>query len=134
MKELRWYDDGGHGWLRVPIGTCEGLAISGYSYRGKTVAYLEEDVDAPLWLRAHPEVSVAGIPVTYQDRESHVRRMPSFHYVWPTPGDRASLVGCGKEWAGACGTVVKVGRDWVRMRMDSGGDVNAALQCVEVER
>lgn len=46
--------DPGHGWLGVKIDFVRlaGVEISAFSYqRGKT-AYLEEDCDAPTWLKA----------------------------------------------------------------------------------
>lgn len=57
--------DPGHGWLRVPLQLCEGLDISGYSYvdTAKGVAWLEEDCDAPLFLRAYGVADASAIPV-----------------------------------------------------------------------
>ncbi|MCK5919904.1 MAG: hypothetical protein KAG66_03125 [Methylococcales bacterium] len=50
------YADGSHGWLRVPLAELWDLkieeTISAYSYRKGKWAYLEEDRDAPLFLRA----------------------------------------------------------------------------------
>ena len=58
-KELTFYADAGHGYLRVPLkmiklyGLCN--KISGYSFKSKTYAFLEEDCDAPLFLNAVKE-------------------------------------------------------------------------------
>lgn len=48
-----FHADPGHGWLEVPLHTCEGLSISLYSYTDGVSAYLEEDCDAPLWMLHH---------------------------------------------------------------------------------
>lgn len=47
-----WIMDAGHGWLAVPLATCEGLDISPYSYVNGDFAYLEEDCDAGTWIKA----------------------------------------------------------------------------------
>lgn len=52
-KPIRWIHDAGHAWLQVPIETCDGLHITHYSYENGRFAYLEEDCDAPTWLRAY---------------------------------------------------------------------------------
>ena len=53
---MKWICDPGHGWLEVPLADIERLGIRGqispYSYlKGKT-AYLEEDLDAWVYIRA----------------------------------------------------------------------------------
>jgi len=58
-KELVYYSDPGHGYLRVPLklikmyGLCN--KISGYSFKSKEYAFLEEDCDAALFLKAIKE-------------------------------------------------------------------------------
>ena len=58
LKFPRWYIDPGHGWLGVPIRILldSGVAseISCYSYIDGQMAraYLEEDCDAPKFLKA----------------------------------------------------------------------------------
>ena len=51
-----FYSDPGHAWLRVPIMTLVRLEIAGkispYSYWRKGYAYLEEDCDAGLLIKA----------------------------------------------------------------------------------
>ena len=54
-KDYYFHADAGHGWLAVPRKTLQQLnligLISRYSYqRGKTV-YLEEDCDAPIFIK-----------------------------------------------------------------------------------
>lgn len=79
MAKAQWIVDPGHGYLRVPLATCEGLAISGYSFvhPAETWAYLEEDCDAPLWLDHHG-VSLEGIPVTVCQRDATCRSYNRF--------------------------------------------------------
>lgn len=54
----RFIEDPGHGWLEVPVEEVRRLCIedqiSGYSYVSKCgqFAYLEEDCDASLFIRA----------------------------------------------------------------------------------
>ena len=50
---IRWYIDGGHSWLRVPISLIKpefGRKVTGYSYIDDEYFYLEEDVDAGNWI------------------------------------------------------------------------------------
>lgn len=55
---LRWYIDPGHGWLAVPVRALLDSGISGqvstcsYIDGAMALVYLEEDVDAPLFLAA----------------------------------------------------------------------------------
>lgn len=72
-----WIIDPGHGWLRVPLVSAEGLPISTYSYvdgRGGWL-YLEEDCDAGVWLRAHGE-RADRFPVNYLDVDAPLRNLP----------------------------------------------------------
>jgi hypothetical protein len=68
---LHYVQDAGHGWVGVDYDTLDRLGIaneiSAYSYRGQTVAWLEEDRDAEILLRA---LSIAGI--TYRIRDEHI--------------------------------------------------------------
>lgn len=74
---IGWIIDPGHGWLRVPLVSCEGLPITTYSYvdgRGGWL-YLEEDLDAGTWLRAH-KVTGSSFPATYLEHDAPVRNLP----------------------------------------------------------
>lgn len=44
--------DPGHGWLKVPLNEIHGLKFSSYSFRDNKYAYLEEDVDAGIFISA----------------------------------------------------------------------------------
>lgn len=52
-----FHEDAGHGWLEVPYNIIVILKlqdkISGYSYRKNDLVYLEEDCDAPLFIKAY---------------------------------------------------------------------------------
>ncbi len=82
-RKLTFHTDPAHGWLEVPLQdlTTLGVAddISACSYQNETNAYLEEDVDAYVYLRAARE---AGWAVTtedhYVDRDSFVRNLPGY--------------------------------------------------------
>ena len=77
----RWHDDAGHGWLEVPLDTCDGLSISQYSYmdRANGVAYLEEDCDAAVWIRHHGMLSdYRSWPSTHHDGDAFIRSLPRY--------------------------------------------------------
>tara|TARA_R100001082_G_scaffold110838_1_gene91985 strand:+ start:1968 stop:2258 length:291 start_codon:yes stop_codon:yes gene_type:complete len=84
-----FYSDPGHEWLAVPFSALKDLdiekEISSYSYtnKHKTVAYLEGDCDAAVFLKAFQEKY--GFRPKWIDSstngQSHVRRMP--HYIQP---------------------------------------------------
>ena len=83
MLTLDYVQDPGHGWIAadLPMLSRLGLVsqVSPYSYRDNDLIWLEEDSDAPRYLRA---LSAAGIPYTI--RETHtpgdawIRRLPRF--------------------------------------------------------
>lgn len=77
-----WIIDPGHGWLRVPLVSAEGLAVSEYSYvdRSGGWLYLEEDCDAGVWLRAHGE-RADRFPVNFLDVEAPCRSLPRVQAV-----------------------------------------------------
>jgi hypothetical protein len=49
--KIKIWEDPGHGWLQVPLDIIKrmkkdcGLKVSGFSYKDKENAYLEEDLD-----------------------------------------------------------------------------------------
>lgn len=65
---FRFVSDPAHGWLEVPLQLIHVLGvgdqISQYSYRKGLLAYLEEDCDAGVFIRA---CRAQGIPVEYDD-------------------------------------------------------------------
>jgi hypothetical protein len=50
----KFHEDAGHGWLEVPLAEVieSGIEVSGYSYKRGGTAYLEEDLDAGLFMDA----------------------------------------------------------------------------------
>ena len=74
---VHWVSDWGHGWLCVPSSSCAGLAFSEYSYDGGDVLYLEEDIDAGIWLTVY---GVRGGRFSTKDhgQSSPVRELPRF--------------------------------------------------------
>jgi hypothetical protein len=84
MDTYYFHNDPGHGWLAVPKVEADRLGlldkITPYSYDNGLWLYLEEDCDAPLFLKAKKD---AGEPVqfieVYHDTDAPVRNYPSFH-------------------------------------------------------
>lgn len=103
MTRYDWYSDGGHGWLRVPLADLgarlvrvaepgeqfpySGRTLSGFSYVDREgYAYLEEDWDAGIFIRAMHEDGVpfeTDSPVEHNlgRGESPVRLLPSITTV-----------------------------------------------------
>lgn len=52
----KYFQDPSHGWIEVPIAELRRLdvaeQISPYSYRNGHLAYLEEDCDFDVWIKA----------------------------------------------------------------------------------
>ena len=73
MPKYTFITDPGHGWLRVPLAEIRGLAISSYSFRDANYAYLEEDQDAPTFMRAKGltfnDVVELRVPYFNRDRQ-----------------------------------------------------------------
>lgn len=84
VKGLRWYNDPGHGWLRVPMQAVVSAGVAGqistcsYMSRGGQVAYLEEDCDAPRFLMAIGVSYSETIPEENLDDQCFIRRLPAF--------------------------------------------------------
>jgi len=87
-KQYRWHTDPAHGWLEVPQAEIDALGIrdqiSAYSFSGINrdnvpVAYLEEDCDAIVFLKAAGLVEAGrDFRDSYSDGESFVRRLRPF--------------------------------------------------------
>jgi hypothetical protein len=77
LSSVRWFVDSGHGWLRVPLVSAEGLRFSEFSYidRAGGWLYLEEDCDAGVWLRAH-DLRGSAFGVVDFDGDCFVRDLP----------------------------------------------------------
>lgn len=61
--KIKLWEDPGHGWLQVPLPLVnatikeKGLKVSGYSYKDKDNAYLEEDCDLTAFCNCFPFVN-----------------------------------------------------------------------------
>lgn len=77
---FRFYQDSGHGWLKVPIDLLYrfGIAdqVSGYSYERGEYAYLEEDCDMGLFLTEYKR-RYGGLP-KFTDRVSERSRIRDY--------------------------------------------------------
>ena len=89
-KELRWYNDGGHGWLAVTVRELldSGVALdtSSCSYHDHQTAmvYLEEDCDAARYLDSlgfTPESATAISKNDFVNGDSFIRSLSQY-----TPG------------------------------------------------
>ena len=100
-QSYTFFEDSGHGWLRVPKAELRALGIaamiSGCSYQsqGGAMAYLEEDCDLSTFLQAKHGLSRDGLETCrelvekwwaghvtseYYDGSSRIRRLPN--YKW----------------------------------------------------
>ena len=88
-NNLKWHNDPAHGWLEVPLAKVieMGVEISEFSYQDDVNAYLEEDSDAPKYLRYTGQMSLMGsyLPtgtieeINYDDCESNpIRSMARY--------------------------------------------------------
>ncbi|MEY3123264.1 hypothetical protein [Nitrosomonas mobilis] len=88
MKRVfSFYADAGHGWLRVQKSILAELdiaeKISSFSYQRGDYAYLEEDVDLSLFLKAMRD---RGIEPEFREYHSEYSRIRSFdHYRYKLP-------------------------------------------------
>lgn len=86
MERIEFYTDDGHGWLRVDKGMLSKLGIaeriSEYSYMNGSNVYLEEDVDAGIYIKAyeetHPDVKLDV--VSYHETDSFIRRLARYEH------------------------------------------------------
>lgn len=71
VKSYKFYGDSGHGWISVKMDELVNLGIadkiSHYSYRKNQTAYLEEDCDMTLFVRAK---MARGEIVTVKEKHS----------------------------------------------------------------
>lgn len=82
VRKLNMISDPGHGWLSVNVKDLIALGIedkiSSYSYLNKTCAYLEEDCDAGIYLKAARDAGWnVSIKEKYQEKTA-IRSFPHF--------------------------------------------------------
>ena len=89
MYKLHFYEDPGHGWLKVPKALLRVLSIedqvSAYSYQRGDFAYLEEDCDYSLFDQAMKDTGREFSLVTHcsRERSSKIRSYESYRYIAP---------------------------------------------------
>jgi hypothetical protein len=88
---LPYYQDPGHGWVRVSVGLLHGLKIAHlitpYSYRRGDHAYLEEDGDLSQLLTA---AAAAGITVKLKQHHTNKQSKIRSYSPYYTPTTQAA--------------------------------------------
>lgn len=82
---LNYYQDPGHGWVKISLEKLKTLGIdkniSYFSYTRKNYAYLEEDCDLSVLIKACED---KGIKLYFRDhhtnRDSKIRSYQSYYY------------------------------------------------------
>lgn len=105
MATYTFYQDGGHGWLKVKKSELFALGIadkiSSYSYQYKEWAYLEEDCDLSLFFNAKGWQGTADFwkSGTIKNAYSHTRsKIRGYHhyqavpYIKPQIGDWVEIL------------------------------------------
>jgi hypothetical protein len=91
-----FHEDAGHGWLEVPLEALRTLSIgkkiSPYSYVHGDKAYLEEDRDAPIFMKAwNIYQATRGVELLYRNSEFKTvydgRESPIRNYRRYEPGN-----------------------------------------------
>jgi hypothetical protein len=85
---LDFYQDSGHGWVKIHLDKLKALGIdkdiSYFSYTRKQYAYLEEDCDLSILIKACDD---KGIVLKFRehnsDRDSKIRNYQSYYYGNP---------------------------------------------------
>jgi hypothetical protein len=89
---LPYYQDPGHGWVRVSVGLLHGLKIAHlitpYSYRRGDHAYLEEDGDLSQLLTA---AAAAGITVKLKQHHTNKQSKIRSYAQYYTPITQAAV-------------------------------------------
>jgi hypothetical protein len=89
---LPYYQDPGHGWVRVSVGLLHGLKIAHlitpYSYRRGDHAYLEEDGDLSQLLTA---AAAAGITVKLKQHHTNKQSKIRSYSPYYTPTTQAAV-------------------------------------------
>ena len=83
MAKYMFYQDPGHGWVKVFVKELERLGIadkiSSFSYRRKDFAYLEEDCDLEKFLQAKQTLGqTVGFIERHTNRQSKIRSYKQF--------------------------------------------------------
>ena len=88
---LPYYQDPGHGWVRVSVGLLHGLKIAHlitpFSYRRESYAYLEEDGDLSQLLTA---AAAAGITIKLKQHHTNKTSKIRGYAQYYTPTTQAA--------------------------------------------
>jgi len=87
MTQFTFHTDPSHGWLEVPVAELHRINLtpsdfSAYSYQQGEVVYLEEDCDAPVFMRTY-EANIG--PIAIVEKFSHydhwIRSLPRIECI-----------------------------------------------------
>jgi hypothetical protein len=82
MKKYDFISDPGHGWLKVERAELIALGIiykiSNCSYQDRSYVYLEEDCDAPIFIKAKEEKGELLDFNEIHQENTPIRNLPSF--------------------------------------------------------
>ena len=100
--KYQFYEDPGHGWLKVKIADLEKLGIadkiSGYSYMRNDYAYLEEDCDVTLFMDAleakeNRKIAFDEIATTHlADKTSKIRSYDGYRHLTEEEKKMAEII------------------------------------------
>lgn len=82
MTTFTFHTDPSHGWLEVHASELFKVGLlpsdfSGYSYQQGNVVYLEEDCDAPVFIRSYEQhIGPISVVEKYTAYDSWIRRLP----------------------------------------------------------
>jgi hypothetical protein len=82
--KITYVQDPGHGWAVVPWSLIDALCIankiSSYSYQDFGYAYLEEDCDLPLFIRAMEDRGDTVTLIEHRTERTKIRNLQSYTY------------------------------------------------------
>ena len=83
QKVFKYYNDPGHGWLKVPLTLIQQLGIaneiSRYSYINKGNTFLEEDCDAFLFINTMKKKGyTVSVREFHTNQDSKIRNYESY--------------------------------------------------------
>jgi hypothetical protein len=86
IRKLKFFSDPGHGWLEVQKNDLEKLGIASkitdFSYQKNSKVYLEEDIDAQVYLEAAKGAGwEVGITESYIEKESWIRNLKAYEGI-----------------------------------------------------
>lgn len=87
--QFTFYNDPGHGWLKVPtklvreLGIIDQISSCTYMSRDTRFLFLEEDCDAPLFVRTYEEKHGVKLKIKdcYCNKQSKIRNYPYIPHV-----------------------------------------------------